>query len=143
MSISRRPRRRYAEGTDVPVSKTRGEIEALLTKHGAAQILSGIDHQRRSGFVGFTMAGRQFRIPLLSRQDGRNRNPDQIEREQWRALLLLIKGKLEYIAAGMTTAETEFLAHVVLPGGSTVGTEIAPRLAEVYGTGEVRALLPA
>lgn len=124
------------------MSKTRGEIEGLLTRHGAAQILSGIDHQRRSGFVGFTMEGRQFRIPLLPRED-RNRNREQVEREQWRALLLLIKGKLEYIAAGMTTAETEFLAHVVLPGGSTVGAELAPRLAHVYSTGDVVALLPA
>lgn len=45
--------RRYAEGTDVPVSKTRGEIEALLLRHGAGQILSGMDRERRSGFVGF------------------------------------------------------------------------------------------
>lgn len=133
--------RRYAEGTDVPVSKTRGEIEALLTKHGAGQILSGIDRERRSGFVGFTLEKRQFRIPLLARDD-RNRNPDQVERERWRALLLLVKAKLEYIAAGLTTAEFEFLAYIVLPGGSTVGAELAPRLAEVYQTGEVRALLP-
>ena len=125
------------------MAKTRGEIEALLTRHGAGQILSGIDHQRRTGFVGFTMASRQFRIPLLSVADGRNRNPEQVERERWRALLLLIKGKLEYIAAGMSNAETEFVAHVVLPSGATVGDEIAPRLAEVYTTGEVRGLLPS
>ena len=135
-----KPARRYAHGTDVPVSKTRGEIEALLTRHGAAQILSGIDREQRSGFIGFTLHGRQYRIPLLGRSD-RNRDPDQVERERWRSLLLLMKGKLEFIASGHSTPDVEFLAHTVLPGGSTVGAELAPRLDEVYRTGEVRALL--
>jgi hypothetical protein len=133
--------RRYAQGTDVPVSKTRGEIEALLSKHGAAQILSGIDRERRSGFVGFTLQGRQYRIPLLPRK-GQHRDPEQIEREQWRALLLIIKAKLEFVAGGLSTTEQEFLAHTVLPNGNTVGAELMPRLAEAYRTGEVRALLP-
>lgn len=136
-----KPARRYAHGTDVPVSKTRGEIEALLTRHGAAQILSGIDRERRSGFIGFTLHGRQYRIPLLGRAD-RNRNAEQVEREQWRSLLLLMKAKLEFIASGHTSPEIEFLAHTVLPSGATVGAELAPRLDDVYRTGEVRALLP-
>jgi len=134
--------RRYAHGTDVPVSKTRGEIEALLTRHGAHQILSGIDNQARTGFVGFTLHGRQYRIPLLARRDN-NRNPEQVDREQWRALLLVVKAKLEFIASGLSTPEREFLAHVVLPGGETVGDAIEPRLREAYETGQVRGLLPA
>lgn len=136
-----KPIRRYAQGTDVPVSKTRGEIEGLLTKHGAAQILSGIDHAARSGFVGFTLHGRQYRIPLLSRPD-KNRDRDQVEREQWRSLLLLIKGKLEFIAAGHALAESEFLAHLVLPSGRTVHAELAPRLAAAYESGQMLPLLP-
>jgi hypothetical protein len=136
------PARRFAEGTDVPVSKTRGEIEALLTKHGAAQILSGIDTQQRTGFVGFTLHGRQYRIPLVARKDPR-RKPDQLEREQWRALLLIMKGKLEFVAGGLSTHDQEFLAHLVLPNGETVGQYIAPRLAEAYENGSMRPLLPA
>jgi hypothetical protein len=136
-----KPARRYAEGTDVPVSKTRGEIETLLVKHGAAQLLSGTDRTSRTGFVGFTLHGRQYRIPLLARHDSL-RDADQVEREQWRALLLVLKGKLEFIASGHSTTEVEFLAHTVLPSGRTVGDEIAPRLAEAYDTGQVRALLP-
>jgi hypothetical protein len=137
----KQPARRYAHGTDVPISKTRGEIESLLTKHGAAQILSGIDRERRSGFIGFALQGRQYRIPLIARPD-RNRDAEQVEREQWRALLLIIKGKLEFIAGGLSTIELEFLAHTVLPGGSTVGAELAPRLAEVYSSGQMTRLLP-
>lgn len=136
-----KPLRRYAEGTDVPVSKTRGEIESLLVKHGAAQLLSGTDRTSRTGFIGFTLHGRQYRIPLLARRQN-NRDADQVEREQWRALLLLLKGKLEFIASGHSTPEVEFLAHTVLPNGRTVGAEIEPRLAEAYDSGQVRALLP-
>jgi hypothetical protein len=136
-----KPARRYALGTDVPVSKTRGEIESLLVKHGAAQMLSGTDRASRTGFIGFTLHGRQYRIPLLARRDN-HRDADQVEREQWRALLLILKGKLEFIASGHSTPEVEFLAHTVLPNGKTVGAELAPRLAEAYDTGQVRALLP-
>jgi hypothetical protein len=135
-----KPVRRFAHGTDVPVAKTRGEIEGLLRKHGAAQILSGIDHEQRSGFVGFTLRGRQFRIPLLARRDV-NRNADQVEREQWRALLLVVKAKLEFIAAGLATVEGEFLAHLVLPSGRTVATEIEPHIIEAYESGRMPPLL--
>jgi hypothetical protein len=133
--------RRYAQGTDVSVSKSRGEIEALLIKHGAAQILSGYDQPSRSGFVGFTLAKRQYRIPLLARGD-RNRDPDQVERERWRALLLVIKAQLEFVAAGIASAESMFLAHLVLPGGETVGAYVAPRLAAAYESGQMPPLLP-
>jgi hypothetical protein len=78
---------------------------------------------------------------LLARSDAR-RKPDQVEREQWRALLLILKAKLEFIASGHTTPEREFLAFTVLPSGAIVGDELEPRLAEAYATGEVRALLP-
>lgn len=133
--------RRYAHGTDVPVAKSRYELEALLRKHGADQILSGVDHQRRTGFVGFTLDGRQYRIHVPARDTG-GRNPDQVEREQWRALVLVVKAKLEFIAAELSTAESEFLAHLVLPNGSTVGTEIRPHLVQAYATGQMPALLP-
>lgn len=137
-----KPIRRFAHGTDVPCSKTRGEIEALLVKHGAGQILSGIDTARRTGFVGFTLQGRQYRIPLLPRKDN-HRDEEQVAREQWRALLLIIKAKLEFVSAGLATTEQEFLAHLVLPNGNTVGQEIAPRIAEAYAGGQITNLLPA
>jgi hypothetical protein len=76
------------------------------------------------------------------RREDRNRNAEQVEREHWRALLLLVKAKLEFVAGGLSTVEREFLAHVVLPNGSTVGDEIAPRLEQAYATGSVPLLLP-
>lgn len=132
--------RRFAQGTDVPVAKSRVEIEGLLAKHGAHQVLIGSDSQKRTGFVGFAIGGRQYRVHIPPR-DGRK--ADQIEREQWRALLLLLKAKLEVVASGFVTIEQEFLAYTVLPNGSTVGAEIEARLAESYETGQMPNLLPA
>ena len=57
---------------------------------------------------------------------------EQASRQRWRALALVIKAKLEAVAAGITTVEDEFLSHTVLPDGSTVGQWAAPQLALAY-----------
>jgi hypothetical protein len=136
--------RRYASGTEVPVSKSRMEVEQLLMKHGAHQVMIGSDSQLRSGFVAFTIERRQYRIQVPPRESGgRPAQQEQAQREQWRALLLLLKAKLEVVASGFATHETEFLAYVVLANGATVGDEIAPRLREMYESGNMPRLLPA
>lgn len=134
--------RRYAAGTSVDVTKSRMEVEVLLTKHGSSQVLLGSDSAKRSGFVGFTIGGRQYRLSVPPRESN-TRNADQIDRERWRALVLLLKAKLEVVASGMVPMEQEFLAYIVLPNGSTVGAEIMPRIAESYETGNMPNLLPA
>ena len=61
----------------------------------------------------------------------------------WRALVLIIKAKLECIESGLSTVEEEFLASVVLPNGKTVGSYVAPALAKAYDSGQMpRRLLP-
>jgi hypothetical protein len=55
---------------------------------------------------------------------------DKAVRQRWRALLLVIKAKLEAIEAGVSTFETEWLPYVVLPGGKTVAEHIGPQIAE-------------
>jgi hypothetical protein len=143
---------RYAEGTQVEVPKTRGEIEGLFVKHGATQSLTGADHANRSGFVAFVMKGRHYRLnvppaPAPEPQRGRRgfvkaKAPEQLERERWRALLLIVKAKLEIIRAGMATVEQEFLANTVLPDGSLVGDSLGPALDQMYATGKMLPLLP-
>jgi hypothetical protein len=133
--------RRYAQGTSVPVVKTRMAIEKLLRDHGANEFASGSDLKTRKGYIGFTINGRQYRVPILPRPVSK-KDVEQIEREQWRAMLLVIKAKLEFIASGLSTPEREFLADAVLPNGSTVGDYVEPRLKAAYENGEVRALLP-
>lgn len=143
---------RYAEGTQVEVPKTRAELEALLVKHGSTQSLTGSDHTNRSGFVAFVMHGRHYRLnvpppPPPERQRGRRafikaKAPEQLERERWRALLLIVKAKLEIIRAGMATVEQEFLANTVLPDGSLVGDNLELALASMYASGKMLPLLP-
>jgi hypothetical protein len=39
---------------------------------------------------------------------------EQAVRQRWRALVLVIKAKLEAVESGITSFEDEFLAHTVL-----------------------------
>lgn len=149
---------KYAASTSVPVERSRGEIERILRAHGATAFTYGWD--AREAVVMFEMADRRilFRLPMPDRNERRfthtevrreRRSPEAAEaaweqacRANWRALLLVIKAKLEAVAAGIVTLETEFLAHVVLPDGSTVAEHIAPRIALAYQQNQMPALLP-
>jgi hypothetical protein len=61
-------------------------------------------------------------------------------RQRWRALVLVLKAKLEAVDAGISTLEQEFLANVVMEDGRTIGQAIIPRLSEAVSAGR---LLPA
>lgn len=150
---------KYAARTDVPEGQSRNEIERTLTRFGATAFAYGWSADHAKAQVAFELTGRRirFEIPLPDRSarefthDGRGRRRteagmrsayDQEARRLWRSLLLVIKAKLEAVATGIVSAEEEFLAHVVLPDGSTVGQWIEPQIAEVYGRGDMPALLP-
>src|SRR5690348_11394806 len=123
--MSRTELRAYAEGTTVPVEKTRAEIERLLTKHGAAQLGIVTDTEQGLAMVLFTLANRQVRmrvpLPRLDdvRSNARRRSQDghvsrweQLSRQRWRAVLLLVRAKLELVELGLSTIEREFLADI-------------------------------
>lgn len=149
---------KYASGTQVPVERSRGEIERTLTKYGARQFMYGYDQDR--ALVAFTLNNRQIRFILeMPRRDseevrltagGNPRTPsaqrdfyDQLVRQRWRALLLVIKAKLEAVDTGIVSFESEFLAHTMLPSGRTVGEEIAPQIDKAYQTNRMPELLPS
>ncbi len=147
--------RAYAEGTTVPVEKTRADIERLLSRHGAAQLGIVTDAERGLAMVLFTLANRQIRmrvpLPRLDdvRQSARRGSHDghvarweQLSRERWRAVLLLVRAKLELVELGLSTIEREFLADIALPDGQTVGEVLHPRLEEAYMTGRMPPMLP-
>lgn len=128
--------RRFAEGTKVPVARTKVAIDELLQKHGALQRIQGTDDERGKNLVAFTLGGRQVRFELP--------HVPEDEREQrrvWRALLLIIKAKLELVAGGDSTVDMEFLPNIVLPNGSTVGKLLGAQLDEVYQSGNMPPLL--
>lgn len=150
---------RYAQDTSVSAEKSRGEIEATLGRYGATAFMYGWNGG--SAVVGFAMAGRQIRFQLEMPERtarefthtpsrGTPRSPAQAEaaweqatRQRWRALALVIKAKLEAVESGITTFEDEFLAHTVLPDGTTAGDWMRPQIAEAYEHGRMPAMLPA
>ena len=150
---------RYAENTSVSVEKSRAEIEAILRRYGATGFISGWNENRH--VIGFQMHGKQvkFFLPLPDpkdkafTRDKRSQwrelsaekalaNWEQACRQRWRALSLVIKAKLEAVSAGITIFEDEFLAHIVLPDGQTVGQHMRPQIESAYRTGDMPPLLP-
>jgi hypothetical protein len=148
---------RYGEGTSVPASKSKREIEDLLVKHDAKGV--GIATSPEKAQVMFAMADRtmRFSIPLPTgteryithggkseRARSEAARTEALAAEQrriWRALLLVLRAKLESVESGIETVEEAFLANVVLPDGSTVAENVQPALESVYTTGQVRSLL--
>lgn len=63
-------------------------------------------------------------------------------RQSWRAMLLVIKAKLEAIEAGISVFEDEFLAHIVMPDGRTISEHVRPQLDQIAASGTVQRLLP-
>jgi hypothetical protein len=147
----------YAAKTDVSTSRSKAEIEAIVERYGAAQFFSGWSDDGRAA-VGFTMEGRQVRFLLnlpdktetrFTRHARGLRTPEaalkeweQACRQKWRALLLVIKAKLEAVEAGISVFEAEFLANIILPNGRLVGDEIRPMIANAYESGTMQPMLP-
>lgn len=130
----------YAEKTTVPVSKSRIEIEELIRKHGAGQFVSGYSGDRV--IIGFTAEGRQVRFLIRIPAGRTDKETEQLERQRWRALLLVIKAKFEAIESGVSCFDDEFLAHIVLPDGQTAGQWITPQIESAYQSGQMPELLP-
>lgn len=129
--------KRYAEGTAVQVQSSRGEISGILTIHGCERMAWGTAPEGDT--LQFELEGKLFRFAItkpsvddlkrMYREDGRDwsrvYDPDAKVaaewRRRWRAHVLLIKAKLEFIEGGDTTLEREFLPYAVLKDGRTVG----------------------
>jgi len=143
----------YAQDTSVPVEKSKAEIEKTLMRYGASEFASGWDRDR--AIIMFRCKDRAIRfvLPLPVKDDrrfamtpgGRRRRDEQQQyaaweqacRQRWRALCLCIKAKLEAVAAGITSFEDEFLAHIVLPDGSTAGLWLRPQIEQAYKSGKM------
>jgi hypothetical protein len=148
--------RKYAERTDVPVDKSKREIEQLLVKAGASSVATLIEGTTRCA-VGFKLDGRGYRfmvpMPLPHEIDktptGYKRTAEAMRnareqgiRQRWRALALILRAKLEAAQSGITALEIELLPYAILPGGRSVAEDVLPRLAEAYSSGKDVPLLP-
>jgi len=130
----------FAEGTSVPVGRTRGEIETLVEKYGATQFASGwLDDMKAA--ISFVAHGRlvRFVLPLPTKEQivatlkktqryQWSTPPASLvdnalaaeQRRRWRCLLLAMKAKLEVVETGIETFEQAFLANIVTSENMTV-----------------------
>jgi hypothetical protein len=149
----------YAATTSVSVERSRTEIERTLQRYGATKFVYGWDQEEAViAFVVTNSSGQmrqvRFKVGVPTKDSfrttptGRRRTPaqqekewEQAQRQRWRALLLVIKAKLEAIEAGIATFEDEFLAYTMLPSGETVGEWMHPQLDQAYEKGAMPSSL--
>jgi len=110
----------YARGTQVPVEQTQMEIAQTLRRYRATH--ATFDQRPDVAVLGFRLGTTPVRIdcPMPPRAGYPLAFEYESEvRRRWRALALIVKAKLEGIAAGITTVEAEFMANVVDGHGHT------------------------
>lgn len=139
----------FAKNTSVPVARTQDEIRRTLEKYGATGFMFG--EANGQALCAFEMKQRRVKFVLdipvygtamLTKYVKLSQDKcAQKTRTSWRCLLLAIKAKLECTASGISTFEQEFMAHIVMPNGKTIGQEILPQIDSAYKTGIMPPLL--
>lgn len=147
----------YAQGTEVSIIRSIGELDKLVTKHGATGFAYGRDDGTATTRVMFRIADRMVRFEVekpgvqdfrrtptgLARSlDAATKLADAEEKRRWRSLVLVVKALLVGVADGVITLGDAFLPYTVLPGGQTVGEWAAPQLDTAYATAQMPALMP-
>lgn len=148
----------YASGTDVSVIRSIGELEKLVSKHGATGFGYGRDDQTARTRVVFRIADRMVRFEVekpdlndfKKTPTGRpralseaTRMTDAEEKRRWRALVLVVKALLVGVSDGVINLSDAFLPYTLLPSdGRTFGEWAEPQLDVAYATGEPLALMP-
>lgn len=150
----------YAEGTGVSPEKSQQEIATVVRKYGAKAFATGYDEDR--AFVQFIAHNRTVRFVVEIPSDPaqfayagsgssrRARTQDQRvsamlaeERRRWRTLLIAIKAKFDVVESGISTFETEFMPHTVMPDGRTVAEHVMPSIERVIESGQMPTTLLA
>lgn len=146
---------KYAERTTVSAEASRGEIESTLSRYGAvafgygwndqgAAIISFVAHERRIQFTVDLPSREKFRLTparRYRRDDAETEKAwEQATRQRWRALGLMVKAKLEAVAAGIATFEEEFLPYTLIPGPDgpvTVANFMEEQIVAAYSQGAI------
>ena len=136
---------RYAKQTDVPWRQTRDDVEKLLLRYGYHEF--GVVQTPKMASVSFRVRGAGHRVvlplpdpeaPEFAPKGAKNQHTKYKSeaklREQaalqetdarWRALLLVLRAQLEYIAITGGDAEVGLAAYRLLPDGTTVAERVA------------------
>lgn len=140
----------YTRGDSFSCGTSREHIQRALLNSGATDVL--FSQRGNKSAIAFRSGGRQFRIvislphpdeasPLRKDTadgpggDAKAKILERATRRMWHATALGIAAKLGAVEAGAATLESEFLAHVVLPGNRTVLDEIEPVIDSAYRSG--------
>ena len=156
--------RRFAEDTQVPIARSRAEIDVLLRRWGADGIQWTDDFARDLVSLRFVWPRRdqrfmaRFDIRLPSREDlepeaidrrTRRISPTKLAdlmerrgRREHRVLALWLKAALNAVECGIVEAEALFLPFLQDHNGKTFAEIALPRLGKML-TGSAVALLPA
>lgn len=113
---------KYAKNTTVPISKTKIQIQNLLTSWGIDEFFFGTSP--RGDGIGFKYKDHVYKHNVPMPPDKNilsERQYEQKVRQRWRILYMSLKMKLEEIDSGGMSFEDQFLAMMCLPDGSTVG----------------------
>lgn len=146
----------YAHDTSVAPERTQGEIMETLRRYKASEYTTG--WVENGALVQFRLKNVMVRIHCkmpnqadkeFTQSSRGRRTPqqamkawEQAVRSRWRALLLIIKAKLEAVTSGVSSFEEEFLAHVVTESGATVFQTLEPLLAAIPPGGHLKMLAP-
>jgi hypothetical protein len=132
---------RYAARTRVDVHRSRFEVERVLGRYGATDFAFVEDHAAAS--IQFAIHGRyvQVALPLPDAESAsfthtpsgkprsiaaRERAYEQALRENWRAFVLVLRGKLESVESGISSFEDEF-ANFLLPAVADEDEKKSPK----------------
>jgi hypothetical protein len=126
---------KFAARTRVSPESTRIEIERTVKRYGATGFSSG--WQGKAVRIEFLCRDRHIRMTMTEPEG------PQSQRQKWRALLLLVKAKLEAVDAKISTFEEAFLADIVMPDGRTVYDATRGPIKLAYESGHAPALLGA
>ena len=130
---------RYAEGTPVPVDRSRGEITGILATHGVERM--GWQTSPEGDELLFELAGHSYRFRIAARGQRANLDwPGKLAaewRRRWRANVLLLKAKLEFADGETSTVMRELMPYALLRDGRTLEEAITAgdKSVPLLGTG--------
>lgn len=149
-------RRKYAEGTEVSIGRSRDEIENTLERFGASGQLWLRDNEREVVTIGFKCEERTYkftiRLPPLGdfrttpsgrweRTDIQAKNAQDAEtRRRFRSLANYIKAILDAIDTGIIEAEEALMPYLVLHSGETVYERVQLQLKDGFSVDLSRVL---
>lgn len=133
---------KYALETSVAPEKSQREIHQLLEKYKVVDFELLIGKQRIG--VAFQMQHRAIRFVMPMPRPGEltEQKHEQQIRSAWRALRLVIQGKLESVDRGVESFDEAFMGQIVMPGNETVAEWLTPQLDTIYKSGKLPPLLP-